>query len=715
MANLVTLDTKLKDLKSVGGKYLPKLEKLGIITVRDLFWHFPNRYEDFSRVVKISQLRTGERVTIRAEVKKINVRRSFRRHMTITEVIVNDGTAGIPLVWFNQHFIAKTFKEGMWVSFAGKVFTTPKGNLSISNPKFEILRENSETTHTAGLIAVYPETRGITSKGIRHLLDLFFPIVDLPRDFIPTLILKKHNLPELSNALRWVHKPRLAEQAEQAQKRFSFEYLYLLQLNNLLLRASLAKETAPKLEFSKTELSKLLKRLPFELTGAQKQTLDEILEDIAGAKPMNRLLQGDVGSGKTVVVALASIIAAENDYQSVFMAPTEVLARQHYQTFLKMFGHLECGVGLVTASETRVFHRRGKDEKKTKAQMRKLIESGEVSIIIGTHSLIAGGSKTKPLKFPKLALAVVDEQHRFGVKQRAALLKQGSKLLPHFLSMSATPIPRTLTLTVFGDLDLSTINELPKGRKKIVSKIVDPKNRGKAYSFIRQNVEAGRQVFFIFPRIEKTELTDEQKQDKRSAMWQNVKSVKEEFDKLSRIVFPNLKLAMLHGKLKAEEKARVMNEFKEGKIDILVSTSVVEVGVDVANATVMVIEGAERFGLSQLYQFRGRVGRGEHQSFCLLFTDSHTETTHKRLEALISAKNGFELAEIDLQMRGPGEFFGNKQTGIPDMAMDALSDMQLVKKAQDAAKATLKGDPGLKENKELANKLEKMNNKIHLE
>ncbi|MDP2629335.1 MAG: ATP-dependent DNA helicase RecG [Candidatus Harrisonbacteria bacterium] len=704
---IVSLDTELKNVKSISASQLEKLKKLGIKTVRDLLRHFPTRYEDFSHTRKIGDLKEGERATIKGEVKRVISRRSFRKNITVTEVIVTDETSGIPLVWFNQPYIAKTLKEGTVANFAGKVFRSPKGNLSISNPSFEFA--GAGNTHTAGLIAVYPETRGLRSKTLRQIIDLFFSAIKLPEDFLPEKIRKKMLLPELKIALKWIHRPRLLEQAERAQKRFSFEYLFLIQLNNLLARAKLARQKAPKIELTKKELDTMLKKLPFTLTKAQKTTLDEICADLRSSKPMNRLLQGDVGSGKTVVVALAGIAATANDYQAVFMAPTEVLAGQHFKTFRELFPHLSCGILLYTASEAKLFQGKKTLKKISKAQARALIEEGKVKIVIGTHSLIAGGSKTKPLHFPKLGLIVIDEQHRFGVEQRAALLEGRKDLIPHFLSMSATPIPRTLTLTVFGDLDLSTINELPKGRKKIITKIVDPKNRDRAYAFIRQNIHAGRQAFFIFPRIEKSSNENSEN------LWQSAKTVTEEFEMLSKKIFPRYRLGMLHGRMKAQEKGEVMKRFKDGEIDILVSTSVVEVGVDVANASIMVIEGAEYFGLSQLYQFRGRVGRGQHQSFCFLFTESHSDKTHERLEALVKAKNGFELAEKDLAIRGPGQFFGTKQTGLPDMAMNALSDIQLVKRAQDAAKQIVKEDPELIQYPLLKKKLVVSTKKIHLE
>ncbi|MBU2101458.1 ATP-dependent DNA helicase RecG, partial [Patescibacteria group bacterium] len=454
------------------------------------------------------------------------------------------------------------------------------------------------------------------------------------------------------------------------------------------------------------------------LTASQKKSLDEILQDIKMGHPMNRLLQGDVGSGKTIIAGIGALLTVRRGYQSAFMAPTEILARQHFQTLIKFFEEYSGGIALLISKEARVFYGDGLESTIKKPELIKKIRSGKVGIVIGTHALIQ-----KNVVFKNLAFAVVDEQHRFGVGQRANLAGS-EKILPHFLSMSATPIPRTLTMTIFGNLDLSLINELPKGRKPITTKIVDAKNRDKAYDFIREQIKSGRQVFVICPRIEdpegeaasygagpeeQVEATSSQK-----SAWA-VKAVKVEYEKLSKKIFPELNVVMLHGKLKTEEKTKAMHAFAEGKADILVSTSVVEVGVDIPNATIMMIEGADRFGLAQLYQFRGRVGRGEHQSYCLLFTDSKSGQTHERLKSLVTAENGFELAEMDLRLRGPGEFLGTTQTGMPDLALKALQNPELLKTAEEKAKSLLKEDPDFKNSSLLEKKLAQFKREIHLE
>ena len=505
---------------------------------------------------------------------------------------------------------------------------------------------------------------------------------------MPLEALEENGLPEINKALWQVHFPRTIEESAEARKRFAFEELFMLQLGNFAAKSALAEEKATSIPSDIEYARFLMASLPFELTFSQKRSLWEVIRDIAKAQPMNRLLQGDVGSGKTVIAAITALIAAKSGLQTAFMAPTEVLARQHYFTFKKLFGSQEAGIGLITAKETEVCYGQNLETEVKKTDFLKKIKNGEIKIIIGTHALIQKG-----VGFEKLSLVVVDEQHRFGVQQRAALASSSSKLIPHFLSMSATPIPRTLAITIFGDLDLSTIDELPSGRKPIVTKIVAPTNRTQAYKFIREEIKKGRQAFVICPRIESadTQINADGIADKRRLLW-DVKAVKEEYEKLSKKIFPDLRVSMLHGKLKSDEKKETMLNFSRGEAEILVSTSVVEVGVDVPNATIMMIEGADRFGLAQLYQFRGRVGRGEHQSFCFLFTDSSAKTTHQRLKALMEAKNGFELAEKDLEIRGPGQFLGESQTGMPDIAMHALQNIELIKAARDSALKTINSD-----------------------
>ncbi|MBI4991849.1 MAG: ATP-dependent DNA helicase RecG [Candidatus Harrisonbacteria bacterium] len=706
----MNLQTDLASIPGIGLKFSARLKKLGIKTVKDLLWHFPFRYEDYTKIVPIGELAINQSATIKGQIHQISTRRTWKKNLLITEAIIVDETGGIKAVWFNQPYVNNILREGNYYNFAGKV-TGSKREIYLASPSYEPIEARGETKHTAGLIPIYPETRGLTSKGLRYLIKPILKNLEPIEDFIPEEILKENKFPDINLALKRIHFPLQAMDAENAKKRFAFENLFLLQLNNLKIRSRLAEKKTAPIKITQDEIPKIIGQLPFQLTNSQKISLEEIMADIQHPHPMNRLLQGDVGSGKTVIAAIAAILAAKNDLQAVFMAPTEVLAGQHYRTITKTFDKFNKGIALLTANKSELDYGDKLNAKISKNKLLKEIESGNVKIIVGTHAVIQKG-----VKFNNLSLAIVDEQHRFGVAQRAALANQSNQeISPHFLSMSATPIPRTLSLTVFGDLDLSTITELPAGRKEIITKIVAPENRLKAYAFIREQVKKGRQTFVICPRIEPGAVKEGEILTEAKKKALELKSVKEEFEKLSTKIFPDLKVVMLHGKMKGKEKDQIMKDFQDKKYDILVSTSVIEVGVDVPNATIMMIEGAERFGLAQLYQFRGRVGRGEHQSFCLLFTDSDSENVQTRLNYLLTAKNGFELAEKDLLIRGPGQFLGQEQTGLPDVAMDALKDIQLVKVSRDAAKNVLSNDPELKNYPALATKFSEFQKEIHLE
>jgi len=697
-------------LTGPGKRFRGKLKKLGIRTIKDLLWHFPTKYDDRSEFSLISDIRTGDDVTIKGVVQKVNTRRIPGRKLSITEVIVEDqSNERISIAFFNQPYISQSLKEGKVANFSGKV-TSYKGKLNLQSPTFELTHsygKEKETQHTGRLVPIYRETKGLTSRGIRYIIKpILENLPELP-EYIPEDILKEMALPDVNEALQDIHFPEEEGKAHIAIKSFAFRDLFLLHLKNFIEKRNLKKQDAHPVKYTEEDMEEILSYLPFELTKEQDKVVKEILEDISKDHPMNRLLQGDVGSGKTVIAGIAALLAARNNYQSAFMAPTEILARQHYQTLTKFFEEYEGGIALLVSKEAKIFY--GKDLEATEINKKDLLEDikkGKVGIIIGTHALIQ-----KNVKFKNLALAVVDEQHRFGVNQRAEIVK-GNKKFPHFLSMSATPIPRTLTMSIFGNLDISLINELPKGRKEIITKVVSPKNRDKAYEFIGEQIKKGRQAFVVCPRIEESDIEDDS--DKKKSAW-DVKAVKVEYEKLSQEIFPDLNIGMLHGKMDPEEKEDTMKDFSKGKIDILVSTSVIEVGVDVPNATIMMIEGSDRFGLAQLYQFKGRVGRGEHQSFCLLFTDSQSPSTKERLESLVKAKNGFELAEMDLQLRGPGEFLGESQTGMPDIALKAMQNPHLLDKSKQKAKKILEKDPELKDHPLLDKKLSQFRKEIHLE
>lgn len=726
------LSLPIENLRNVGVRNLPRLNKLGIRTVRDLLWHFPARYEDFSRIVQIENLVANEKATVQGQITKVDSHRIFPRRLTITEAYIEDETGTVKAVWFNQPYIANNLIEGTRVSLAGTV-KLDKHGLYIASPSYEKLRADEylafHLTHTHGLIPVYPETAGVTSKYLRFLI----------KPLLEELILEDHLSPEardrngiidLHTALQKIHYPLTLAEAESAKERLAFDDLLLFQIKALLERRKINQLKSPAIPFDKEIVIDFINKLPFELTKDQKVAAWEILKDLEKPYPMNRLMEGDVGSGKTVVALIAAVETAKAGYQTVFMAPTEVLAHQHFATIQNLASHTGVKVGLLTSSTSK-----SGTATVTKAQIKKQILNGDVKIIIGTHAVIQ-----KDVAFDKLALVVIDEQHRFGVNQRAVLVKHSSsELVPHLLSMTATPIPRTLALTIYGDLDISIIKEKPKNRQKIITKIVPPSGRQEAHHFIRSEVKAGRQVFVICPRIEvaKDQLSapdpgtspvgppkgspsatgskSRSLAQMKLALTADMKAVQEEYKKLSELVFPDLKVSMLHGKMKPKEKNEVMNRFKEGFSDILVSTSVIEVGVDIPNATVMMIENADRFGLAQLHQFRGRIGRGEYQSTCLLFTSGVEKTNNQRLKALVSTDDGFLLAEKDMAIRGPGEFFGTGQSGLPDLAMAALANVELIKKSRTEARLILTEDPNLSRHSELKQQLQRFQSIIHFE
>ncbi len=703
----LNLETPLSYLPRIGKKYFKKFHKLGLNIVRDLLYYFPFRYDDFSNIVSIARLELNKTATVQGKILGVKNTRTFRKRMILTEAVIQDKSGSIKSIWFNQPFLGKILKKGDRVSLSGKLSFGPKGHY-ISNPSYEIMRPDKFLTHTAGLVPMYPETAGITSRLIRYALKLVLPVINQIQEFLPQEIIRKQGLLPLQAALKEIHFPRTKILAERAHYRLSFDELFLIQLSVIRQKRVLQKQAAQTISFNKELIQSFVKSLPFTLTNSQKIAAWDILQDISKSIPMNRLLNGDVGSGKTVVAAVAALEVAQAGYQVAIMAPTEILAQQHFKEFSKLLGKFDIKIGLLTRTESKIFFK-GKINPEKKSKI-----SNGASILIGTHALIQ-----ERIKFKNLALAIIDEQHRFGVEQRATLQRQiidipdqTIKIIPHFLTLTATPIPRTLALTIYGDLDISLLKELPKGRQKIITEIVAPANRQKTYEFIRQQIKQGRQAFVICPLIEESEKLE-------------VKSVTQEYEKLSKQIFPDLKIAMLHGKMKSKEKEKIMTEFsarggsasggKNKKTDILVSTSVVEVGIDVPNTTVMMIEGSERFGLAQLHQFRGRVGRGKHQSYCFLFTDSPAKTTSARLRAILKCENGFELAEKDLKIRGPGELFGIRQSGLPDLAMAGLGNLPLVEQTRKEANNLLDKDPELKYHPLLYEKLKQFHQTIHLE
>lgn len=699
----ISPDSPIENLKGVSVKIIKPLAHLGIHSVKDLLLHLPFRYDDFSRIKYIGEIHPDETATIRGKIVSADQSRSWKKNMHIFQIVVADSTGSMKAIWYNQPFLARTLLPNKIVSLSGKI---NKDGI-MQNPAHEIVTALGVATHTGRLVPVYRETSGITSRWLRYLIKNTLPVVDSLDEILPLPVLKQEGLPSLSVAVRYVHFPVNAQEADLAKKRFAFEELFLLQLLILQSRANMKQSHAPRVPFNLDFVKKFVTALPFLLTNAQRRAAWEIIQDMEKETPMNRLLEGDVGSGKTVVAAIAAFNAALQGYQCAFMAPTEILATQHFDTFIKLAGHSPFNISLLTGSGARLYDAElGKAYAITRAELAKKITNGTLHILIGTHALITGG-----FTFPNLALVILDEQHRFGVAQRAALLeKKKAEKVPHFLSMTATPIPRTLALALYGDLDVSLLNEMPKNRKKIETRIVKAHERKKEYAFISSQIKLGRQAFVICPRIEVAETATP-----RTIAQAEVKTVKEEYRKLSEEIFPDLRIAMLHGKMKPKEKEKVMSDFKNGETDILVSTSVVEVGVDISNASVMAIEGSERFGLAQLHQFRGRVGRAEHQSYCLLFTGSESAEENRRLSAMVKSSDGFALAEHDLKIRGPGDLLGGRQSGLPDLTMASLTDVALIKSARDAAAQILAKDPVLAKFPKLKKHLAQFNAKVHFE
>ncbi|MCF6276768.1 MAG: ATP-dependent DNA helicase RecG [Candidatus Magasanikbacteria bacterium] len=655
----ITLETPIQSLNKIGDKLRKRFDKLGIKNVRDLLRHFPFRYEDYSKIVEIKDAKVGEAVTVKAKIELIKNKRSKRKHTFLTEALISDDSGRMRILWFGQPFIAKTLNVGDEVYFSGTPSLDRLGIL-FAGPIYEKASEE-QTKHTARIIPIYPSTFGLTQKQIRYFVGQVIKLAEKIEEWLPQEIFDKLNLFSTSEAVKGIHFPENNENLTSARERLKFDELFLLQLRAKFIRDQNKSFQAPKILFKEEKMKKFVKSLPFELTEDQRVVSWEILKDLQKDSPMNRMLQGDVGSGKTVVAAIAGYNTILNKHQTAILAPTEILAKQHFNSFQKFLG--DVNIALFTRTN-RILKNSEGEAVFSKAKMIKLIKNGEADIIIGTHTLL--GDK---VEFKKLGLIIIDEQHRFGVEQRKTLKeKSGLKdRMPHFLTMSATPIPRSLALVLCGDLDISTITQMPSGRKPVKSRVVSEQNRHKAYDFIRAQVVGGRQVFVICPLIENKDGEGDEK-----------KSVLNEYERLSKKVFPDLKIGYLHGKLKAGEKDKVMKKFSSGDLDILVSTSVVEVGVDIPNASVMMIEDADRFGLAQLHQFRGRVGRSSHQSYCFVFTNSKSEKSWERLDFFEKNRDGLMIAEFDLQTRGPGQVYGKIQSGQLDFKFASLTDTRII-------------------------------------
>jgi ATP-dependent DNA helicase RecG len=655
------LTSKITDLPKIGSIFAGKFEKLGISTIQDIFYHIPSRYLDYSNITTIDKLRINEVFTIHAKIislKNICSKRGLKMQIGSVE----DKTGKLAVLWFNQPFLIKTLYPGRLISLSGKIgFFNRK--LCLTSPDYELMVEDdSETMHTGHLVPIYPETSGLSSKWIRRKIRDAYELTDI-KENLPQKILNNFHLAGERDAVRFVHFPNNFDEIEIGRKRLAFDELLNLELKSLIRKMNWRKnKVIHKLNIADKTVQIFIKNLPFKLTDSQKTAINEILTDMEKPISMNRLLEGDVGSGKTVVAATGMYVAYKNGFQSIIMAPTQILATQHYKTLTQLFRKTEKSIKInLITSETK--------QKNIK----------KADIYIGTHALLH-----KKLDFGKVAFVVIDEQHRFGVEQRKHLIKsvgfQDRSNIPHVLTMTATPIPRTVALTIYGDMDLSVLSDMPPGRLKVTTWVIPEQKRQSAYKWMMSQVKNLRsQIFIVCPLIE----------DSESETLADVKSVTTEFLKL-KSVFKNLRLGLLHGRLKSNEKDEILNQFRAGEIDILVTTPVVEVGIDIPNATIMVIEASERFGLAGLHQLRGRVGRGDKKSYCLLFSNFHSGHAYIRLKAMENTHSGFELAELDLKLRGPGEIFGTAQSGFPELKVASWNNYELINNAKKVANEIIK-------------------------
>ncbi len=716
------------------------LNKLKLFSVHDLLFHFPVKYSNVSEAKQISELIPGETATVCGKISKLKTKKGFRSKIPMGEGVVEDLSGKIKITWFHQAYLAKMIHEGDTVKLTGKV-TNSKYGLYLANPEFERTPEMPINSHDSLFkpprplgtpssqgennsegfsYPIYHETRGITSKWFYHAIEKILreKTLDNIEDYIPEDILKKYNLPTLKTSLIWIHKPKNARDAESARKRFAFEEVFCIQLERQHDKFEYKKNKSFQITQTGPEVSEFLSRFPFTPTNSQKKSIQTILEDIEKTFPMSRLLEGDVGSGKTAVAATAAYTVVKQrpfDYaqgkpqnfgnlQVAYMAPTEILATQHFESFIQYFKHLPINIGLITGSGCRKFPSKVNPSGWTdisRSQLLKWTAEGIIPILIGTHALIQ-----KTVKFKNLAFVVIDEQHRFGTAQRRKLVRKDN-IAPHLLSMTATPIPRTLALTIYGDLDLSLLDEMPAGRKQIITEIITPNKRNETYEKIKTELKNGRQLYVICPRIDEPDPAKE--------MAVQAKSAISEAKRLKKEIFPEYEIGVLHSKMSKEKKETVMKDFVENKIHILCATSVVEVGVNVPNATIIIIEGAERFGLAQLHQLRGRVIRSNHQAYCYVFADAKSQKTTDRLKALKTAKNGFELAELDLTLRGSGELGGTKQWGISDLGMEAIKNIKMVEAARAEAIRLISEDLELSKYPLLKQKVHKKAGELHFE
>ena len=662
------LNASVTVLPRIGERKAKTLQRIGIETLGDMLYYFPRRYDDYSQLTPINRLQYNQKTTIIGTVQSVSSRKIRGGRSTLVEAVVSDGSAALRVTWFNQPWITNKLRRGMQIVLSGKV-EQYLGRATINSPEWEML--DRKTLHTNRIVPIYPLTANITQRWLRsqmhQVVTYWAPRVQDP---LPEAVLDSVDLIDLNEALLQAHFPDSQDALLAARHRLAFDEIFLLQLGVIRQKQAWEARTGRIIETHQDWLESQINRLPFQLTDAQQKVLEDVRADLASGRPMNRLLQGDVGSGKTVIAALAAAMVTQAGSQAALMAPTSILAEQHYKTLLNLL----TGEGRGLQPE-QIRLMVGATPEVEKSEIRASLESGAIKIVIGTHALIED-----PVTFADLELTVIDEQHRFGVEQRAALRSKGSN--PHLLVMTATPIPRSLALTLYGDLDLSVIDEMPPGRQSVDTHVITPRERERAYRLIQNQVESGHQAFMIYPLVEESEKSED-------------KAAVEEQVRLQKEIFPEFKIGLLHGRLRPAEKEEMMTRFRDGEYQILVSTSVVEVGVDVPNATVMLVEGAHRFGLAQLHQFRGRVGRGEAKSYCLLIPQSDEAVENERLQAMEATNDGFVLAERDLEQRGPGDFLGTRQSGYSELKMAKLTDVKLIEQARREAIAMFERDPEL--------------------
>lgn len=699
------LQTPIKDISNIAPIYEKRLERLGIFTLQDLLFHFPRRYEDLSQVTPIASLKADQVVSVHGVIRSIANRRSWKQKRMITDAILEDDTGSISIIWFNQPYLMKSIRAGQEIAIAGKPTITEKGKLVFVSPDFELSR--AQRIHTSRIIGIYPETGGVSSKWLRWKIHTFLETLQesLPED-LPSELLSRYVLMDRQEALRQIHFPESLEEAKKARQRFSFAELLKIRLRVLLEKESHKKEISIPIPFDEQFVKDLVNSFDFELTQDQRKATWEIVKDMSRSYPMQRLLEGDVGTGKTLVAFIVSALVGYRGKQAALLAPTEILASQHFSTFTQLLAPFGISVGLCTRAMNKLYDPLVEHVRDiTSEQGKEKVQKGEISIIIGTHALLSSKNTKKEsrggLVFKDLALVIIDEQHRFGVDQRSQLLEV-SYPRPHFLTMTATPIPRSLALTLYGSLDASRLTTFPLGERNVVTRIVAPLKRTQAYEFIRERIAQGQQLYVICPIIEESETLDS-------------KAAREAYEELRTTIFPEFTCALLHGRMKTKEKEEVMQKFFNREVMILIATSVVEVGVDVPGASMMIIEGAQRFGLAQIHQLRGRIGRRGQVGHCLLFTNSQSEVTAARLNALTMSNDGFVLAQKDLEIRGPGQLMGTRQAGISDVAMEALGNTKLMSSITKEAVDLLRQSPDLSAYPLLAQDVAKLYGFLHME